>query len=49
LRAGILGTLVVGAGAMAALALAVDAPVTFTDVTAAAGIRFKHNSGAFGK
>jgi enediyne biosynthesis protein E4 len=25
------------------------APVTFTDVTAAAGIRFKHESGAFGK
>jgi hypothetical protein len=49
LRPGILGTLLVGAGAMAALAVAVDAPVTFTDVTAAAGIRFKHNSGAFGK
>jgi len=25
------------------------APVTFTDVTAAAGIRFKHENGAFGK
>ena len=49
MRPGILGTLLVGAGAMAALAVAVDAPVTFTDVTAAAGIRFKHNSGAFGK
>src|SRR5215472_13711435 len=24
-------------------------PLQFTDVTAAAGIRFKHNSGAFGK
>src|ERR687886_1021846 len=24
-------------------------PVEFTDVTAQAGIRFKHNSGAFGK
>jgi hypothetical protein len=24
-------------------------PITFTDVTAQAGIRFKHNSGAFGK
>src|SRR5262245_10403968 len=24
-------------------------PITFSDVTAAAGIRFKHNSGAFGK
>jgi hypothetical protein len=24
-------------------------PIAFTDVTAQAGIRFKHNSGAFGK
>jgi len=28
---------------------AVDRPVTFTDVTAQAGIRFRHNSGAFGR
>ena len=28
---------------------AADAQVTFTDVTAAAGIRFMHNNGAFGK
>lgn len=26
-----------------------SAPITFTDVTAAAGIRFKHENGAFGK
>jgi enediyne biosynthesis protein E4 len=37
------------AAAAAALAAATDAPIVFTDVTAGAGIRFKHNSGAFGK
>ena len=41
--------LAVGAAAVAVLAVAADAPIVFTDVTAAAGIRFKHNSGAFGK
>jgi len=45
----VLAVLAVGAAAVAALALAADAPIVFTDVTAAAGIRFKHNSGAFGK
>jgi hypothetical protein len=47
LRLGLPGIFV--AGAAAALALSADAPIVFTDVTAAAGIRFKHNSGAFGK
>ena len=37
------------AGAGAGLALAADPPITFTDATAAAGIRFKHTSGAYGK
>jgi len=41
--------LAVGAAAVAVLPVAADAPIVFTDVTAAAGIRFKHNSGAFGK
>jgi hypothetical protein len=41
--------LAVAAAAVAALAVAADVPIVFTDVTAAAGIRFKHNSGAFGK
>jgi hypothetical protein len=35
-------------GAAAALASAAGAPVRLTDVTAAAGIQFHHNSGAFG-
>jgi len=48
-RLAILGVLAVAAGAAAALVLSADAPIVFTDVTAAAGIRFKHNSGAFGK
>ena len=37
------------AGATAALVRSADAPIVFTDATAAAGIRFKHNNGAFGK
>jgi hypothetical protein len=49
LRPGILGTLAVAAGAAAGLVVSADAPIVFTDVTAAAGIRFKHNNGAFGK
>jgi len=48
-RLAILGVLALAAGAAAALVLSADAPIVFTDVTAAAGIRFKHNSGAFGK
>src|SRR5262245_59986087 len=32
-----------------AVAFAADAPPTFTDVTTQAGIKFVHNSGAFGK
>jgi enediyne biosynthesis protein E4 len=48
LRLVLLGTLAL-AGAAAGLALAADPPVTFTDATAAAGIRFKHTSGAYGK
>jgi enediyne biosynthesis protein E4 len=49
LRLRILGGLVVAAASAAVLATSADAPIVFTDVTAAAGIRFKHNSGAFGK
>ena len=49
MRLAILGVLALAAGAAAALVLSADAPIVFTDVTAAAGIRFKHNSGAFGK
>ena len=40
------------ASALAAAAVAVtaaDAPITFTDATDAAGIRFSHTSGAFGR
>src|SRR6476661_3501994 len=38
------------AGASVALLVAAPAiPVTFTDVTAAAGIKFRHVNGAFGK
>jgi hypothetical protein len=36
-------------GAAIGLAASADAQVIFTDATASAGIRFKHNSGAFGK
>ena len=49
MRPGILGALVLVAGATAALVRSADAPIVFTDATAAAGIRFKHNNGAFGK
>ena len=35
--------------ALSAVALTAAPPVTFTDVTTAAGIRFTHTSGAFGK
>ncbi|HVD78704.1 MAG TPA: CRTAC1 family protein [Vicinamibacteria bacterium] len=49
MRPGILGALVAAAGAAAALVGSADAPIVFTDATAAAGIRFKHNNGAFGK
>src|SRR5271156_6286015 len=37
------------AEASAATTVAAAAPVTFKDITAAAGIRFVHNNGAFGK
>jgi len=43
------GTLLLALGAAAGVAAAADAQVVFTDATASAGIRFKHNSGAFGK
>jgi len=41
--------LAVGAAAVAALAVSAEPPIVFSDATAAAGIRFKHNNGAFGK
>jgi hypothetical protein len=40
---------VLGVGILFVAVGAVTPPVTFTDVTTAAGIRFVHNSGAFGK
>ena len=40
---------ILGACAIALAASAADAPPVFTDVTAQAGVRFVHNSGAFGK
>jgi hypothetical protein len=43
-----LGSLAV-AGFASGFGVSVEAQVVFTDVTASAGIRFKHNSGAFGK
>jgi enediyne biosynthesis protein E4 len=43
-----LGSLAV-AGFAAGFGVSAEAQVVFTDVTAGAGIRFKHNSGAFGK
>jgi hypothetical protein len=49
MRLGILAVLALGAGAAAGFVVSADAPIVFTDVTAGAGIRFKHNSGAFGK
>jgi enediyne biosynthesis protein E4 len=49
MRLRVFSLLAVGAAAVAALAVAADPAIVFTDVTAAAGIRFKHNSGAFGK
>jgi hypothetical protein len=42
--------LALGAGSLVAIAVsAAEPPVTFTDVTTQAGIRFVHNNGAFGK
>jgi len=41
--------LTMGLGAMAIAASAAGPPPTFTDVTTEAGIRFVHNSGAFGR
>ena len=38
-----------GLGCGLAVAVSADAQVVFTDVTDAAGIRFQHNSGAFGE
>jgi len=38
-----------GIGALAVAVTSAAPPVTFTDVTMSAGIRFVHNSGAFGK
>jgi enediyne biosynthesis protein E4 len=40
---------ILGVCAIALAASATDAPPTFTDVTAQAGVRFVHNSGAFGQ
>jgi hypothetical protein len=47
-RLRILGSLAV-AGCAIGFGVSAEAQVVFTDVTAGAGIRFKHNSGAFGK
>ena len=45
-----IAALVVTLGASAALLVAAPGvPLTFTDVTAASGIRFRHVNGAFGK
>jgi enediyne biosynthesis protein E4 len=45
-----IAALIVWAGASVALrAAAPGAPITFTDITATAGIKFRHVSGAFGK
>ena len=49
MRRRIPGTLLLALGAAAGVAASADAQVVFTDATASAGIRFKHNSGAFGK
>ena len=38
-----------GMGALVVSVTSAASPVTFTDVTMSAGIRFVHNSGAFGK
>ena len=49
-RSRLLATLFVSFGAVTAFPAPAAAPgVTFSDATAAAGIRFRHNSGAFGK
>jgi hypothetical protein len=48
-RLSIPGSFWAALGAASVLAASAEAQVVFSDATAGAGIRFKHNSGAFGK